>query len=97
MSVPLVESYMRAHPEVRVTLDLSDRLVDLLNEGVDCAVRIGEMLDSSLVSSKLGEMQRAVIASPAYVASRGAPKSPADLASAQLPVARPAAWLAAYA
>jgi hypothetical protein len=42
-------------------------------------VRIGEMLDSSLVSSKLGEMQRAVIASPAYVASHGVPKSPADL------------------
>lgn len=58
--VPLVESYMHEHPEVRVTLDLSDRLVDLLNEGVDCAVRIGEMLDSSLVSSKLGEMRRAV-------------------------------------
>ena len=77
--VPLVESYMREYPDVRVTLDLSDRLVDLLNEGVDCAVRIGEMLDSSLVSSKLGEMQRAVIASPAYVASHGVPKSPTDL------------------
>ena len=77
--VPLVESYMGEYPDVRVTLDLSDRLVDLLNEGVDCAVRIGEMLDSSLVSSKLGEMQRAVIASPAYVASHGVPKSPTDL------------------
>lgn len=77
--VPLVESYMHEHPEVRVTLDLSDRLVDLLNEGVDCAVRIGEMLDSSLVSSKLGEMRRAVVASPAYVDRNGAPATPADL------------------
>lgn len=77
--VPLVESYMGEYPDVRVTLDLSDRLVDLLNEGVDCAVRIGEMLDSSLVSSKLGEMRRAVVASPAYVANHGAPNSPEDL------------------
>ena len=77
--VPLVESYMHEHPELRITLDLSDRLVDLLNEGVDCAVRIGEMLDSSLVSSKLGEMRRAVVASPAYVDRNGAPATPADL------------------
>ena len=41
-------------------------IVDLLNEGVDCAVRIGEMADSSLVSSKLGEMRRAVVANPVY-------------------------------
>ena len=77
--VPLVESYMHEHPELRITLDLSDRLVDLLNEGVDCAVRIGEMLDSSLVSSKLGEMRRAVVASPAYIDRNGAPATPADL------------------
>ena len=77
--VPLVESYMREHPDVRVTLDLSDRLVDLLNEGVDCAVRIGEMLDSSLVSSKLGDMRRAVVASPAYLDRYGTPESPEAL------------------
>jgi DNA-binding transcriptional LysR family regulator len=49
---------MQANPQVSVRLDLTDRLVDLLNEGVDCAVRIGEMADSSLASSKLGEMRR---------------------------------------
>ena len=77
---PQVAVFMLANPEVTVRLDLTDRLVDLLNEGVDCAVRIGEMADSSLASSKLGEMRRVVVASPAYLARHGAPKSPVDLA-----------------
>ena len=60
---------MQSHPDVSVRLDLTDRVVDLLNEGVDCAVRIGEMADSSLASSKLGEMRRVVVASPVSTAS----------------------------
>lgn len=78
---PQVAAFMLGNPDLRVTLDLTDRLVDLLNEGVDCAVRIGEMADSSLVSSKLGEMRRVVVASPGYVAHCGAPSSPSDLAA----------------
>lgn len=78
---PLVATFMDANPGVHVTLDLTDRIVDLLNEGVDCAVRIGEMADSSLVSSKLGEMRRAVVANPAYLAQHGIPRSPADLSA----------------
>lgn len=77
---PQVAAFMQANPDVTVTLDLTDRLVDLLNEGIDCAVRIGEMTDSSLVSSKLGEMRRVVVASPAYLTRHGAPRVPADLA-----------------
>ena len=77
--VPVVASYMADNAEVQVTLDLSDRLVDLVNEGVDCAVRIGEMSDSSLVASKLGEMPRAVVASPDYLARCGVPRTPSDL------------------
>lgn len=77
---PQVAVFMQANPDVTVTLDLTDRLVDLLNEGIDCAVRIGEMADSSLVSSKLGEMRRVVVASPAYLARHGVPRVPADLA-----------------
>lgn len=77
--VPLVAKFMETHSEVRITLDLTDRLVDLLNEGVDCAVRIGEMLDSSLVSSKLGEMRRAVVGSPDYFSRHDLPLRPADL------------------
>ncbi len=76
---PLVAAFMDNNPEVRVSLDLTDRLVDLLNEGVDCAVRIGEMADSSLIRRKLGEMRRAVVASPAYLERHGIPLTPADL------------------
>jgi DNA-binding transcriptional LysR family regulator len=78
---PQVALFMQTNPGVTVTLDLTDRLVDLLNEGIDCAVRIGEMADSSLVSSKLGEMRRVVVASPQYLERHGAPQSPADLAA----------------
>ena len=76
---PLVSAFMDANPDVRISLDLTDRLVDLLNEGVDCAVRIGEMADSSLIRSKLGEMRRSVVASPAYLERHGIPLFPADL------------------
>jgi DNA-binding transcriptional LysR family regulator len=71
---------MRANPEVTVNLDLSDRIVDMINEGIDCAVRIGDLADSSLVSVRLGEMRRMVVASPAYLVEHGVPKTPADLA-----------------
>ena len=76
---PLVTAFMDDNPEVTVTLDLTDRLVDLLNESVDCAVRIGEMVDSSLIARKLGEMRRMVVASPAYLAQHGTPCSLDDL------------------
>jgi len=76
---PLVGEYMKANPEVTVNLDLSDRLVDLLNENIDCAIRIGELTDSSLVSVRLGEMRRMVVASPAYLVAHGVPREPSDL------------------
>lgn len=77
---PLVRDFMAQNPEVTVNLDLSDRIVDLLNENLDCAIRIGELTDSSLVSVRLGEMRRLVVASPAYLVSRGIPYTPHDLA-----------------
>jgi DNA-binding transcriptional LysR family regulator len=76
---PLVGDFMRANPEVTVNLDLSDRLVDLINESIDCAIRIGELTDSSLVSVRLGEMRRMVVASPAYLVEHGVPRAPDDL------------------
>ena len=77
---PLVMQFLDAHPEVTVSLDLSDRLVDLVNEGVDCAIRVGELTDSSLVSIKLAENRRAVVASPAYLDKHGTPHTLEDLA-----------------
>jgi DNA-binding transcriptional LysR family regulator len=76
---PLVGQFMDANPEVTVALDLSDRLVDLVNENMDCAIRIGELTDSSLVSLRLGAMRRMVVASPAYLVAEGVPRTPADL------------------
>ena len=76
---PLVGDFMLANPEVRVNLNLSDRLVDLVNENIDCAIRIGELTDSSLISVRLGEMRRMVVASPAYLVAHGVPREPADL------------------
>lgn len=77
---PLVGDFMAGNPEVTVSLDLSDRIVDLINEGIDCAIRIGELTDSSLVSVRLGEMRRVVVASPAYLVAHGVPRTPDDLA-----------------
>lgn len=76
---PLVSEFMNANPEVTVNLDLSDRIADLVNEHIDCAVRIGEMPDSSLVSVRLGEMRRVIVASPAYLVRHGIPRVPEDL------------------
>lgn len=76
---PLLMEFLEANPEVTVNLDLSDRIVDLVNEGVDCAVRVGELADSSLVSIRLGEMRRGVVASPDYLARHGLPRTLADL------------------
>jgi len=77
---PLVMRFLEDNPEVTASLDLSDRLVDLVNEGIDCAVRIGELTDSSMVSVRLGEMRRMVVASPAYLVAHGTPREPAELA-----------------
>jgi DNA-binding transcriptional LysR family regulator len=76
---PLMLEFLRAHPEVSASLDLSDRTVDLVNEGVDCAVRLGGLADSSLVAVRLGEMRRVVVGSPAYFQQRGVPRSLDDL------------------
>lgn len=76
---PLMLEFLRAHPDVSASLDLSDRTVDLVNEGVDCAVRLGGLEDSSLVAVRLGEMRRVVVGSPAYFQQRGTPRTLDDL------------------
>jgi DNA-binding transcriptional LysR family regulator len=76
---PLLPAFLAMHPDVSVSLDLSDRLVDIVNEGIDVAVRIGQLDDSSLVAIRLADNQRVVVASPAYLAARGTPAHPEDL------------------
>lgn len=77
---PLLPAFLAANRDVSVSLDLSDRLTDIVNEGIDVAIRIGQLDDSSLVGVQLAANQRVVVASPAYLARRGVPQRPADLA-----------------
>ena len=76
---PLVPAFLARHPDVTVSLNLSDRLVDLVNEGIDCAIRVGDLPDSSLVSARLADNRRLCVASPAYLARAGIPRTPADI------------------
>jgi DNA-binding transcriptional LysR family regulator len=76
---PLLPGYADRYPEVSVTLDLSDRLVDLVEERYDCAVRIGDLDDSDLVAVRLADNRRVVVAAPAYLARHGTPRTPAEL------------------
>jgi DNA-binding transcriptional LysR family regulator len=77
---PLVPALLGRHPDLRVDLALSDRFVDLVDEGFDLALRIGRLADSSLASRRLGRVPSVVCAAPAYLERRGAPRAPADLA-----------------
>ena len=79
--VPILAEYRRRFPEVGVRLLLLDRNVNLLEEGIDVAVRIGQLADSSLVATRLAEVRRVVYASPAYLRRRGTPKHPRELAA----------------
>jgi DNA-binding transcriptional LysR family regulator len=77
---PRLMEYLESHAEITAQLDLSDRIVDLVNENIDCTVRIGELTDSSLVSVRLGEMRRVVVGSPAYFTQYAVPPAPTFLA-----------------
>jgi len=77
---PLVPGFVAMHPDVKVSLNLADRLVDIVNESFDCAVRVGDMPDSSLVSVRLADNRRLCVATPQYLARAGTPKHPDDLA-----------------
>lgn len=75
----VVSSYTAEHPEVKVTLDLTDRFLNLVEERIDLAIRIGKLEDSSLVSRRIGEIRLLVCASPKYLAKRGTPETLAEL------------------
>jgi len=78
---PIVTAYLKRYPDVGVDLRLTDRVVNLVEDGVDAAVRIGHLPDSTLVARQVGEMRRIVVASPGYLRARGEPKRPADIAA----------------
>lgn len=76
---PLVPHFHELHPEVTVSLNLSDRVIDLAAEGYDCAVRVGDLPDSSLVSVRLADNRRLCVATPRYLQQHGRPQHPRDL------------------
>ena len=78
---PIVSDFVRAHPEVTAELLFVNRVVGLIEEGVDVAVRIGHLADSSLVAIPVGTVRRVVCASPGYLRSHGTPRRPADVRS----------------
>jgi len=78
--VPFVTRYLAQYPEMQVELSLNDRFVDPIEDGFEVMVRIGELVDSSLVARPLAPYSLIACASPAYLAERGVPQSPAELA-----------------
>ncbi len=80
---PAIPDFLALHSEVEIDMSMNDRFVDLVDEGFDVAVRIGRLTDSGLVARKLAPLRRVVCASPAYLAAKGVPRTPADLAAHQ--------------
>jgi len=77
---PMLAELARRHPQLQVQAGYSDRYVDLVADGYDCAIRIGYLADSSLVARRIRPVRARIVASPSYVAARGAPTSLDDLA-----------------
>ena len=79
LMVPLVIEFSRHYPEVDVSLQMDDRLVDLIAEQIDVAIRASQLADSTLVARKLADSPRVLVAAPAYIERHGTPASPAEL------------------
>ncbi len=80
---PQVSAFVSRHPRVEVELVLNDRVVDLVEEGFDLAIRVGRLAESSLIARKIGSTNFVVCASPSYLAAHGRPTTPADLSRHQ--------------
>jgi DNA-binding transcriptional LysR family regulator len=78
---PALVEFARSFPKIQIDVNFSDRIVGLVDEGFDMAVRIGNPQDSSLIVRKLCDMRVVLTAAPSYLESRGEPRSPMDLAS----------------
>ena len=83
-ATPLLTRYLELYPKVSVELQLANHYVSLVEEGVDVAIRVGELVDSGLISRGLGQARRTLVASPAYLAKQGVPHLPSELAGHRL-------------
>jgi len=77
--LPIVVEFLEAYPDIDMRFVFSDRIVNLVDERVDLAVRIGELPDSSLLATRVGSIRRIVCGSPRYLAERGTPKTPREI------------------
>ncbi|SNT61004.1 DNA-binding transcriptional regulator, LysR family [Tardiphaga sp. OK246] len=82
--LPLLPDFAKRYPDIKVEVVLTDLVVDLLEERADVAIRVGLMRESRLLARKLGESRMVVVAAPSYLAERGTPKTPDDLADHNL-------------
>ncbi|MCD9005076.1 LysR family transcriptional regulator [Luteimonas sp. XNQY3] len=78
--LPMLADFMAAYPDVVLDLDFTDRVVDVIEEGFDAVLRVGEPSDSRLAARYIGRFQRRLVASPDYLRARGTPQTPADIA-----------------
>lgn len=78
--VPRLPDFLAAYPEIELHIGEGDRLVDLVREGVDCALRVGVPQDSSMIARRVAQLAQVTVATPAYLAAHGTPASLADLA-----------------
>jgi DNA-binding transcriptional LysR family regulator len=83
-ATPLLTRYLELYPKVSVELQLANHFVSLVEEGVDVAIRVGELVDSGLIARSLGQTRRTLVASPAYLTKYGVPRMPGDLAGHRL-------------
>ncbi|KWO79790.1 transcriptional regulator [Burkholderia ubonensis] len=77
--IPAIPSFHARYPDLRIVMSTTDRFVDLIADGIDCAVRVGALSDTSLVARRIGELAQVNCASPAYLARHGTPRSPDEL------------------
>lgn len=77
--VPVLADFLRAYPDIDVRLALSNRQANLIEEGIDAALRVGDLPDSALIATRVGTIRRVFAASPEYLKARGIPQRPADL------------------
>jgi len=78
---PRLPRFLARYPEVSVDLAMSDGFADMVEEGIDLAIRVGELTDASLIARRIGTTRRVVVATPDYIARKGEPATPADLAA----------------
>lgn len=89
---PVLAEMARRYPQLHLHTDYSDRFVDLIAEGYDCAIRVGYLQDSNLIARRIGPIEGKLVASPGYIKTHGSPQTPAELGAHQALMQGTEAW-----